>query len=125
MKKANSIRLFFFVAALVCCISYGGGYYQSIQHPDKNKENKSSKENIQGDKKPEIEESATVVKPYKFVLGEEDSYVIVYYADAETIYSTTDIKMETLPIRLQNEIRQGKKIEAEKELYNFLENYSS
>jgi len=51
--------------------------------------------------------------------------VVVYYADAETVYATTDIKYEYLPERLQTEIQQGKQISTEKELYNFLENYSS
>jgi len=119
MKKTNRIRLFLFVGVLVCCIAYGGGYYQSLQQKE---ENISSDETAQPT---EIMESSNVVSAYQFVLGEEDGYVVVYYADAETVYATTDIKYEYLPERLQTEIQQGKQISTEKELYNFLENYSS
>ncbi len=54
-----------------------------------------------------------------------DHYVIVYQADRKTIYMNTDILLSSLSSELQKEIIQGKYIENEQTLYNFLESYSS
>lgn len=70
-------------------------------------------------------ESLSVVEPYEYVLLEEDGYVAVYLSDKKTLYASTDIRMEKLPEELQQEITEGKFIESEAALYNFLENYSS
>ncbi len=73
----------------------------------------------------EVKESLKVVEPEGFVLLEEDGFVAVYEADRKTRYSTTGILLEELPEELQQEIQQGKVIESEEQLYNFLESYSS
>ena len=73
----------------------------------------------------EVKESLKVVEPEGFVLLEEDGFVAVYEADRETRYSTTGILLDELPEELQQEIQQGKVIESEEQLYNFLESYSS
>ena len=49
----------------------------------------------------------------------------VYAADRKTRYSTTGILLDELPEELRQEIQQGKVIESEEQLYNFLESYSS
>ena len=54
-----------------------------------------------------------------------DHFVIVYEEDKKTIHMNTDILLEGLSEELQTEIIGGKYIENEKELYNFLESYSS
>ncbi len=54
-----------------------------------------------------------------------DHFVVVYEADRETIYMNTDILLSDLGESLQAEIIQGKRIEGEEALYNFLESYSS
>ncbi len=54
-----------------------------------------------------------------------DHFVVVYEADRETIYMNTDILLSDLDESLQAEIIQGKRIEGEEALYNFLESYSS
>lgn len=54
-----------------------------------------------------------------------DHFVVVYEADRETIYMNTDILLSDLSESLQAEIIQGKRIEGEEALYNFLESYSS
>ena len=46
-------------------------------------------------------------------------------SDRETIYEYTSIDVETLPVTVQNEVKNGKYIEDIEELYGFLENYSS
>ncbi len=60
-----------------------------------------------------------------FYLMVADHFVIVYEEDKKTIYMNTDILLETLNPALQAEIIQGKYMENEQELYNFLESYSS
>lgn len=60
-----------------------------------------------------------------FYLMVADHYVIVYKEDKQSIYMNTDILLESLNFKLQNEIIEGKYIENEQELYNFLESYSS
>ena len=45
--------------------------------------------------------------------------------DKTTLYQLTNISLTSLPGEVQGEIQEGKYIETEKELYAFLENYSS
>lgn len=52
-------------------------------------------------------------------------YVIVYEEDKETVHMNTDILLESLSDALQKEIMEGKYMENEQALYNFLESYSS
>ena len=54
-----------------------------------------------------------------------NGYVIVYLDDQTSIYEYTNIRVEELPEELQNEIREGKRLEGKDKLYGFLENYSS
>lgn len=54
-----------------------------------------------------------------------DHFIVVYQEDKETLYMNTDITLGNLPDSLQAEIIQGKYVETEEELYNFLESYSS
>lgn len=60
-----------------------------------------------------------------FYLMVADHYVIVYKEDKQSIYMNTDILLEGLDSKLQDEIIKGKYVENEQELYNFLESYSS
>lgn len=54
-----------------------------------------------------------------------DHFIVVYREDKKTLYMNTDILLENLNDTLQAEIMQGKYVETEEELYNFLESYSS
>ncbi len=60
-----------------------------------------------------------------FFLLNENHYVVVYDYSLSHIYMTTDILVENLPVKLQEEILRMKFIENEGDLYNFLESYSS
>lgn len=60
-----------------------------------------------------------------FYLVNEKNYVVVYCDDLKTIYMNTNITLDSLPDKLQQEIIQNKYIATEEELYNFLESYSS
>lgn len=54
-----------------------------------------------------------------------EGYVAVYYQDKETLYELTNIPAESLPNEVKNQLLDGKYVKNDKELYAFLENYSS
>ena len=58
-------------------------------------------------------------------IEEEDGYVVIYYADKETIFDITSISMKDLPLVIQMEIDEGKRVSSLSQVYGFLENYSS
>lgn len=60
-----------------------------------------------------------------FYLMVADHFVVVFREDKQSLYMCTDILLESLGSELQEEIIEGKYIENEEELYNFLESYSS
>ena len=60
-----------------------------------------------------------------YYLCEKDGCVAVYLGDRRTVYETTSISVKLLPQKLQEQIRKGKWIRSQEELYGFLENYSS
>ena len=62
---------------------------------------------------------------YEYILRNHDDYVTVYRLPEDEIYEYTDVILDVLPEELQEEIRQGKYLRNEEELYNFLENYTS
>lgn len=60
-----------------------------------------------------------------YYLMVEDHFIVVYEEDKQRLHMNTDILLENLNDGLKAEIIQGKYIENEEELYNFLESYSS
>lgn len=60
-----------------------------------------------------------------FYLVVEEGFITVYYSDMSTVYLYTDIAVEFLPQKLQQEVLDKKYMESEEELYNFLESYTS
>ena len=62
---------------------------------------------------------------YAFYLAEEFGYVIIYQSDMQSVYEYTTIPVSDLPQEIQEELRTGKGVPGERELYDFLENYSS
>lgn len=60
-----------------------------------------------------------------YYLMVEDHFIVVYEEDRQRLHMNTDILLENLDDKLKAEIIQGKYIESEEELYNFLESYSS
>ena len=69
--------------------------------------------------------TAEQAEGYQIVLVDDDNYVSVYQLPSGEIYEYTDVIMDVLPSELQEEIRSGKYLKNEEELYNFLENYTS
>ncbi len=70
-----------------------------------------------------IRQTRTLYETY--YLREEDGYVQVYEGDRETLYEPTQIAVDQLPDQLQEEVRAGKYLDSQEDLYSFLENYSS
>ena len=60
-----------------------------------------------------------------YCLRELQGYVAVYRNSDGGLYELTDIQVSDLPEDIQQEIAAGKSVASEKELYGFLENYSS
>lgn len=54
-----------------------------------------------------------------------ESRIIVYHGDRETVFLSTDIKAEELPEDVQADLHAGMYLENEGMLYDFLENYTS
>lgn len=77
-------------------------------------------------------ERVVVRMDYKFVqpsssfyLAVYDNEVVVYLEDMKTVYIETEIRLDSLPPQLQQNIIDMMWIQNEEELYSFLENYSS
>lgn len=66
-----------------------------------------------------------LTEDYRFLLVNNNNYVAVYQLPENEIYEYTDVILDVLPAELQEEIREGKYLRDEEELYNFLENYTS
>lgn len=135
MEKKCSIRFLLFGVILSAAFSLSIGFFAGSQKSwktyeerivllQKQNEDLLAKQELQESEK-DLAQSLNVVDPYKFILLEENGYVAVYHADRETLFAATDILVLDLPEDLQAEINQGKLIETEEQLYNFLENYTS
>lgn len=136
MRKKRSICLLIFVISITAALSLSAGflagtrkswdaYEQRIDLLQKQNDMLISRQKQEESVKEHTAESLKVIEPYDYVLLAEDGFVAVYQADRETLYATTGILLESLPENLRREIEDGKIIESEEQLYNFLENYSS
>ena len=117
-----SIGVFLFL----CLFSFAGYNYQQVnvlraQVQEMQKEMENEPE-ISGESESVVE---TTTEEGGYYLVEEGGVVSVYQADRTTLYETTGISMDILPEKLQEEIKDGKYVKSELELYSFLENYSS
>ena len=61
----------------------------------------------------------------RFLIKEEDGYLVIYDRVSMKRYDETTIQLYDLPIRLQELVADGLYFVDEEELYAFLENYSS
>ena len=60
-----------------------------------------------------------------FYLKNEDGYLVIYDGKTGEKFDETSIMIKQLPIDMINDINEGIYFQNEKELYEFLENYSS
>lgn len=64
-------------------------------------------------------------EPKGYYIMAVDHEVSIYKSDKKTLYFKTDIKLEDLPGKVQQEVIDGKYMESEVQIYHFLESYSS
>ena len=123
----------FFAVMIVSLMLVTGAYQLSYQHAKERAEMKVAEETKPEPQEPVItaQEPTAVaadgqaLKEDCYYLMEVNGYVVVYLSDKKTPCEYTDIKCDGLPSEMQEEIRNGKYMEDAKELYGFLENYSS
>lgn len=109
MRKKYSIGLLAFIIVIILAFIfiYRISYYSALR-----------------DMEEELLEEFTDLDEYYFI-KESNGYVTVYYSDEETVYEYTSIPMEELPTGIQNELKKGKRVNSVRQIYGFLENYSS
>lgn len=125
MKKTNRIRIFFLFTALAVCIGYYAGYQYMTQPKDEIPPVAEAYPGQEAEEVQPIIESASMTKPYKYLVLNDEGYLSVYMNDTDTLYMYTDIKTSELPAELQEEVQHGKPFGELEELYRFLESYSS
>lgn len=72
-----------------------------------------------------IEVSDNYASEERFLVREEEGYLVIYDRLTMKRYDETTIQLSELPERLQEQIAEGLYFMDEEELYAFLENYSS
>ncbi len=70
-------------------------------------------------------ESANEFTNYKYLVIEEDGRLTVYITATKEIFMETDIQIKLLTEQLQENLRNGIYFETERDLFDFLESYSS
>lgn len=106
-KYSMGLVILIFVAIIAIVLIYRISYYSALR-----------------DAEEELLEELTDLDEYYF-MKESNGYVTVYYADEETVYEYTSIPVEELPEGIQNELKKGKRVNTVRQIYGFLENYSS
>lgn len=123
-----------FLALTVAAVLFVTFAYQISYHHAKERaqEARLKKEtDLTANKEPSYKPEETVategaaLKEDCYYLMEVNGYIVVYLSDKKTPFEYTDILYDELPEKIRDEIRNGKYIESTKELYGFLENYSS
>lgn len=106
----------FFSAVFLCVILLNTAYSISYQKIKARAESEQTEARAA---------EGTAVKNEGYYLKNRNGYVIVYLSDGQTVYEDTNISLSDLPPELQTEIEAGKYLDTSREIYSFLENYSS
>lgn len=134
MRKRSSIFLLTVLVLVLCGLIFWFSYTiitgqskkKASPVPDNLVTQNEENEILSTQEENEIsKELSAAVASCEFWLCEEEGFVIVYNSDKETIFSNTGIRLEGLSEELQEEIKEGKPIYSESELYGFLESNSS
>lgn len=130
MKQKYYIGFFMTVFFMVSLL--GIGYQMSYQYVvDRHEAQVKAEQEQEREQIPEAPEEelvttkGTAQKNEGYYLCALQGYVVVYLGDHETIYEMTEIQLDTLPDNVRSEVESGKYVETARELYGFLENYSS
>ena len=111
-----------FLLLLLICTAYNLSYHYITGNPP------SAEESADHESETIRSAPANAGNPhpvYQYYLTEEQGCVSIYLDDKETLYENTSIRLSSLPDALKTEIKNGKYIRTEKELYDLLESYSS
>lgn len=119
MKKSYCIGFFVAVFLFVFCL--GLGYQFSYQYMM----DKQEARHVEEQEEDTVTTKGEAKKNEGYYILELHGYAAVYLSDKETLYELTEISVEDLPEEVQEEVRVGKYLETTRELYGFLENYSS
>ncbi|MEZ3469995.1 MAG: hypothetical protein K1W40_16825 [Schaedlerella sp.] len=130
MKQKYYIGFFMTVFFMVSLL--GIGYQMSYQYVvDRHEAQVKAEQEQEREQIPEapkeelVTTKGTAQKNEGYYLCALQGYVVVYLGDHETIYEMTEIQLDTLPDNVRSEVESGKYVETARELYGFLENYSS
>lgn len=125
MKRMISICLFA-AAVLICVIClirlYGAGDAQTEEVRYKETRILIETETTEPE---ELAESMSIREPYAYLIREKDDFLAVYGGDGITFLFETNIRLSSLDAAVQEKAVMGIPITDEKELYDFLESYSS
>lgn len=110
MRKKYSIvfLLFIIVIAILLILVYRFSYHKALVEMEEG-----------------IIEELTEDLDDCYYIKAADGYVTVYFADQKTVYEYTSIPVSELPENVQNELKEGKQVKTIRQVYGFLENYSS
>ena len=110
----------FFAAFLILGMLLAAGYQLTYDHVMDRQEARA------GDEVSGTESIAAEGEKVKNPDAEEEGfYLCELQSDRSTIYEFTEIPVTDLPEEVQQEVAEGKYVGTVKELYAFLENYSS
>ena len=130
MKQKYYIGFFMTVFFMVSLL--GIGYQMSYQYVvDRHEAQVKAEQEQEREQIPEapkeelVTTKGTAQKNEGYYLCALQGYVVVYLGDHETIYEMTEIQLDTLPDNVRSEVESGKYVETARELYGFVENYSS
>ncbi|MDO4311876.1 MAG: hypothetical protein Q4C52_02190 [Eubacteriales bacterium] len=115
----------FVIIGLILMLLVSSAYQISYHAAMERAEEEKYSETKDNETQESIETEGEALKNECYYLMEKNGYVVVYLGDKKTVYEYTSIEVETLPVTLQNEVKNGKYMENMEELYGFLENYSS
>lgn len=130
MKKSISICIFVAVLAwLIAGLILLFREPEQIRQPSQVAETEQNEE-VRAALQPEeteeqLQESMAAPLGAAYFIKDRDGKLVVYREDGTTIYLETDIRSDELELWLQEQVTAGIWFETDRELFDFLENYSS
>lgn len=111
MKSSTKYRIFLFLCMMVVLLILFSAYQLKIGRQEKIK----TKEKVLTEKQEEP----------GYVLKIEDGRIVIYEDKGNQLFDVTNIKSSELPAEIREKIKKGYYLRNLKELFDFLENYSS
>ena len=123
----NKYGIGFFAVTIIAVLMITCAYQFTFQKAKDQAEQKTEEEERKetGAEEESVTADGAALKEDCYYLMEVNGYVVVYLSDRTTAYEYTDIRFDELPPSVREEVRNGKYVEGEAQLYGFLENYSS